>query len=95
MSRILTKKSNHVVFTKRPYVCVKIETTSYRPPTLTILPDILFLKTGTSLLRVPEDIIIQSQDGEKILPSGAFWMTSETIDPYHLLLDILDDNQPF
>lgn len=36
---------------------------------------------------LPEDIKVLDDDGNVVRPSGKFYITVETIDPYHLLAD--------
>lgn len=40
-----------------------------------------------TLAPIPEGYTVTSSDGEAILPSRGFWVTLDTIDPFHLLAD--------
>lgn len=52
---------------------------------------IVMVKEGTFLVPLDEELVL-APDGEPIPPSGRFFATAETIDPYHLVLDIIDAN---
>lgn len=49
---------------------------------------ILLMKAGTQLIELAEDERVLDSDGTLISPTGRFFRTAETIDPYHLVLDI-------
>lgn len=53
------------------------------------IPPITLVKADTLLFELPQDkpFIL---DGEVMKPSGKFFQTAETIDPYHIILDISD-----
>lgn len=78
---------------QRPYACVKVEMVG--KTTLRVLPGVFFIKTGSYVRAVPEKISVVDEDGKKIQASGQFYVSSESIDPYHLLLDAIDGNRPF
>lgn len=42
----------------------------------------------TLILPLPSDIKVYSEDGEEIPASGKFYVSAETINPYHLVIDI-------
>ena len=95
MSHFLPGPGNqhHGVVVKRPHACVKVELVN--KTTLRVLPGVALIKPGTYVQLVPEKInVIDGSSGE-ISASGRFYVTSETIDPYHLLIDVLDGNLPF
>lgn len=46
------------------------------------------LKAGCQIVALNDDEIVTTEDGEQLKPQGRFYITAETIDPYHLLLDI-------
>lgn len=49
---------------------------------------IIFLKPGSVLHKLPEAVKVISAEGEVITATGAFWVTAETIDPYHCVTDL-------
>lgn len=52
---------------------------------------LILVKPDTLLVQLDEEQVL-SPNGESILPTGRFFATAETINPYHLVLDILDMN---
>lgn len=50
------------------------------------IESIALLPPGTQIL-IPEEIQVVC-NGEEVQPSGYFAITAETIDPYHLIMDI-------
>lgn len=95
MSHFLSGPDNqhHGVVVKRPYAYVPVELVN--KTTLRVLPGVALIKPGTYVRLVPEKINVVDESGGVIPASGRFYVTSETIDPYHLLIDVLDGNQPF
>ena len=49
------------------------------------------MRPDTLLVKLDKEQVL-SPDGESILPTGRFFATAETINPYHLVLDIMDMN---
>jgi hypothetical protein len=47
----------------------------------------MVLKMGTPLLRLPDDVRVLGQDDRIIKPSRGFYITLETFDPYHAVVD--------
>lgn len=69
-------------------VAVKVErikgTKQYR-----IVPgEIGVVRSDTVVAELPRDYSIVNDDGEEIKPMGNFHITTETIDPYHLVIDM-------
>lgn len=85
--------AHHEVVVKRPYACVTVELVN--KTTLRVLPKIALIKPGSYVRIVPEKINVVDESGGMITASGRFYVTSESIDPYHLLIDVLDGNLPF
>jgi hypothetical protein len=54
---------------------------------LIVQPGIGVLKPETLVFPVPDTVLVQGPDGEVIRPSGRFMITTETFDPYHLVID--------
>jgi hypothetical protein len=44
-------------------------------------------KIGSAMIRLPETIKIESPDGSVCKPTWAFWVSLETIDPFHFVID--------
>lgn len=95
MSHFLASRAQGIqdLVTRRPYACVKVELVD--KTTLRVLPEIFVMRTGSYVRALPEKIAVVDGDGEKLCPSGQFYVTSESIDPYHLLIDAIDGNRPF
>lgn len=49
---------------------------------------IIFVRAGASVVPLDEKCEIVSKDGEIVRASHRFYRTAETIDPYHVVLDI-------
>lgn len=99
MSHFLSSdKYGYSRFTTKPYACVKVQTVRVgRKVQLQIVPEnsIFVMKVDTGLRQLPKDIPIVGPDGEVCAASGEFFVTTETFDPYHLVIDALDGNRPF
>ena len=52
---------------------------------------LVLVRPDTLLVKLDKEQVL-SPDGESILPTGRFFATAETINPYHLVLDIMDMN---
>jgi len=48
------------------------------------------LKTGVSIAPLPEGVRVLDSEGDAIPPSRRFWVTTDTIDPFHMLIDTED-----
>lgn len=77
----------------RRYACAKVEVVSVRPPVLRVCDGVQFINLDTLMLQLPETVSVHASDGTVI--TGAFWITSETFDPFHLIVDALDGASPF
>lgn len=54
-----------------------------------IVPDSLsVIKQGTLVLNLPDGYKIIDESGEEIKAIGEFMISAETIDPYHLVVDL-------
>ena len=49
------------------------------------------VKPGTLLVEADIDINVCTDTDEQIPASGRYFITANTIDPYHIILDILDN----
>lgn len=54
---------------------------------LIVQPEISVIKPETLVFPLPDRVLVKGPDGKVIKPSGRFMITTETFDPYHLLLD--------
>jgi hypothetical protein len=48
---------------------------------------VVMIKAGTSMIPLKENEKIISGDGEILAPTGQYFRTGETIDPFHLITD--------
>jgi len=70
----------------RPYACVTVEVLGKKK--LKAVPgSIAFLKSDARLVALPEDVIVVDDKGNVIEPSRGFFITTETFDPYHAIID--------
>lgn len=54
-----------------------------------IIPgEIVIIKSNTKVAELSGDYEIINEYEEKIMPTGKFLITTETIDPYHLIIDM-------
>jgi len=90
MSHILPREF-HEVCTTRPYAAVRVEVVSLRPCVLRVTEDILVLKRGVRLAKLPTDVQVLGDD-TRVRASGEFYISTETFDPYHALTDVLDES---
>lgn len=64
-------------------VCQKRNKKKYR-----VCDGLLVLREGTKMIPLPKNMEIVDEDGDPIEATGRFYVTEETIDPYHLVTDI-------
>mgnify|MGYP007007358939 CR=1 FL=1 len=50
---------------------------------------IIFVRAGALVARLDEKERVLSQDGAELKAMNTFYRTAETIDPYHVLLDMV------
>ena len=77
----------------RVYAAVKVEVTKKaKPRTLAVLPGgIVFTKTDTKFVPLPDDVIVVNDEGEEITASFKFYVSLETFDPFHIVVDAPPD----
>lgn len=72
-------------------VAVKVERTGdMRKRIYKILPEIFLVKPGALMIplkEISENAKIINEKGEELHASGTFYLSAETIDPYHILID--------
>lgn len=70
----------------RPYVAVKVQRVSKKK--FIVCDDgVSLLRNDARLTELPEMFTIETEEGEKVQASGQFLITTETFDPYHLIVD--------
>lgn len=64
----------------------------YRSKKFVIDPEedqpIVLVKEGCLITPLEDGEIVVTKDGEEVHPTGRFFRTVETIDPYHIILDM-------
>jgi hypothetical protein len=75
----------------RPFAAVMVERDGQ---TLRIIPEqFKILKPDTQIAELPDDIAVMAPVGKQAVPpERRFWITVQTFDPYHAVLDW--DGQP-
>lgn len=67
-------------------------THAYRSKRYVLLPgqpdSIALFKAGCPIVALHDDELVVSADGEPVKATGRFYITADTIDPYHYLFDI-------
>lgn len=65
---------------------------AYRSKKYVIDPEdnepIVVLGSGCPIIPLEPDEIVVSKDGDVVKPTGRFFRTAETINPYHIVLDM-------
>lgn len=85
------KKSRVVVLT-RPHAIVMVEVVKQRPtPVLVLAGGVEIAQWDTQWVEVPPGTVIQTPDGDTIEPSGTFYVSVETFDPYHAVMDVTQE----
>jgi hypothetical protein len=73
---------------KKPLVAVKVHVTARKGSrVLVVEPGIVGIDSNAMLVPLPKDVVVESDEGEVVQPTWGFWVSIETFDPYHLLLD--------
>lgn len=73
--------------TSKPWAAVQVRIERGSPRTLTIQPGVSVLKVDVMLIPLPENVRVVDGDGNAVVASHRFWVTTESFDPFHLLLD--------
>ncbi|KJD42797.1 hypothetical protein [Paenibacillus terrae] len=69
----------------KPYAAVQVKREGKK---LIIVPETVFIsRADTMYITLPAEYQVISQDGDVISASGLFMISSETFDPYHVLID--------
>ncbi len=70
----------------KPWACVSVKLVGKNR--LSVVPgSVGIIKTDTTWALLPENVIVED-DEEKI--EGSFAISTETVDPYHVLIDLTD-----
>lgn len=84
----LVKNPQRSMRTDRPLAAVIVHTLNGRQPRLQVTEDSpVMVKTDTYFVLLPDTITVIDAFGNPITPSGQFWISGETIDPQHVLID--------
>lgn len=86
---IMHPASGSYTFTiDKPYAAVKVER---KGKTLKLLPGEVFIaKEDTRYTELPKEYKLLTPDGEEIVPHGKFLISTETLDPFHIVLDYFE-----
>ena len=74
---------------QRPCAAVKVRfTRKARERVLTVEHGFVAILGHDAIIApLPKDVVVVTEDGEAIEASRGFWVTIETFDPWHLLMD--------
>lgn len=65
---------------------------SHRSKRFVLAPEeeepILLIGAGCPIIELEPDECVVSESGETVKPTGRFFRTAETIDPYHIVFDL-------
>ena len=87
---LYSKQISHGRRLEKPLLTVKVERFGYTKASLTLATtaEPPSLARGDAVfVPLPKEIKVISQDGEPITPTWKFWISTETFDPFHLLID--------
>ena len=75
----------------RPVFAVQVKQNPKNKKAFVLIPPeekpFCIVKADTEFIRFEDDWEIVTQSGEKVHPSGRFYITAHTISPYHLVTD--------
>jgi len=69
----------------RPHVAVAVQRQGRK---LVVQAGVHILRADTKITLVPKGFQLVAEDGEEIPMDGTFWMTVETFDPFHAVMDL-------
>lgn len=69
----------------RPWACVKVRVEGRR--LVVVAGGIGVLRRDAMVAPLPKEIEVVDEDGERIAPERGFYITTGSLDPYHLLTD--------
>lgn len=74
---------------QQPHACVTVEVIKQRPHAiLKVVGGIRIAQHSTTWVALKPGTQVVTEDGEVIEPSGTFYVSTETFDPFHLLMDV-------
>jgi len=73
---------------ERAAVQVEVRRGRGKSATLTTMPGVHIVPAGTRMTLLPEWVEVVNSKGAKIEATGRFYVTVESLDPYHLLVDL-------
>lgn len=97
MTHFLLAREKRVGYLRRPLAAVTVRAAKKGKDRVLIVQTsdevkhpIGVLKVGVTLAPLPSGVKVLDDEGEPIAPSHGFWVTTETLDPYHMLIDAED-----
>ena len=72
----------------RACVSVRVEYRDRKPVLIVKDGSVGVLKGDAILVELPKEIPVIGPDGDRIKPTGKFYVTTETFDPHHALVDL-------
>lgn len=76
----------------RAHAAVRVRVLKHRPRVLVLDPDedepILILANDALVVALPKDVTVVTPEGEPVTSNGQFFVTTESLDPYHAVLDL-------
>ena len=92
MSHFATKLIRHtwVRALHRPYACVTVKVLKLQPHVVLEVVDgsIGISKQGTTWVALEQGTQVVAEDRTVIEPTGTFYVSTESFDPFHLLMDV-------
>lgn len=77
----------------RDYAAVRCRIMN-RPLHYVVDPDpeepVFIVQVGEEIRELDPEVKVYTEDGQEVLPTGRFFVTNRTINPYHAILDIWD-----
>ena len=73
---------------QRPWAAVSVEVLKGGKILQVKTGSICVIKSDAMIVPLPKTIRVVSDEGEESTPTWGFWVTTETFDPWHLLLDL-------
>ena len=75
----------------KPWACVMVRVERTRSPCrLRVEGGVHIMKPDAIIAPLPEGTVVLSTEGEICEPTGRFYVTVESFDPIHMLVDLFD-----
>lgn len=82
------KDPGRSIRTDQPLAAVIVHTLNGVQPRLQVTDSSpVMVKADTYFVLLPDTITVIDALGNSLTPSGQFWLSGETIDPHHVLID--------